>query len=219
MIKYIIVLMSLFTSAHLYAKCSKFDYRKINHVHNAINLENEEFCIIYSLDKKIPLLVYSKRAKSAEIQRSDSFKEDRRLKEEYRSKLSDYYKSGYDRGHLFPAADASSESSMTQSFLLSNIAPQNPKFNRVNWRILEDNIRGYNDVKYVYTGVIPGDSIIGDNVSVPSYFYKVVIFKNCYVGYIGSNEDGTIKRINLKDLYVLNKIKFNIRLKECTGEF
>ena len=49
--------------------------------------------------------------------------------------LADYENSNYDRGHLVPAADmVFSEKAMSASFLLSNISPQEPSFNRGIWK-------------------------------------------------------------------------------------
>lgn len=43
----------------------------------------------------------------------------------FRAKLSDYRDSGYDRGHLTPAADHKKrQESMDETFFLSNISPQ-----------------------------------------------------------------------------------------------
>jgi DNA/RNA endonuclease G (NUC1) len=50
----------------------------------------------------------------------------------------DYLKSGYDRGHLAPAADMGySMETMVQSFFYSNMSPQVPRFNRGVWKKLE----------------------------------------------------------------------------------
>jgi len=47
----------------------------------------------------------------------------------------DYQKSGYDRGHLAPAADMGySMETMVQSFFYSNMSPQVPRFNRGVWK-------------------------------------------------------------------------------------
>jgi endonuclease G len=102
------------------------------------------------------------------------------------SELEDYKYSGYDRGHLKPAADEScDQEQMDETFYMTNIAPQNPSFNRGVWKRLEEHVRNLaleNDSLYVYTAGVLEDSLphIGLNeVSVPDYFWKVIfIYKN-----------------------------------------
>lgn len=99
--------------------------------------------------------------------------------------LADYKKSGYDRGHLAPAADfAFSEEAMSESFYLSNMSPQAPGLNREIWQYLEGQVRTWADLYgkvYVVTGPVlekPAEEYesIGENkVSVPEYYYKVLI--------------------------------------------
>ena len=75
----------------------------------------------------------------------------------------DYQKSGYDRGHLAPAADMGySMETMVQSFFYSNMSPQLPRFNREVWKKLEMQVRNWAveyDSLYVVTGPILSDSI------------------------------------------------------------
>lgn len=95
---------------------------------------------------------------------------------------TDYAKSGYDRGHLCPAADNRwSKQAMEQSFYMSNMSPQSPDLNRKIWAELEDKVREWaveNEEVYVVTGPILADGFkekIGKSkVAVPNYFYKVV---------------------------------------------
>ncbi len=104
------------------------------------------------------------------------------------AKLSDYKTSGYDRGHLAPAADmAWSEQSENESFLMSNMTPQVPQFNRGIWKELEAQVRKYAqslDFLIVATGPVlekqPEEySTIGQSkVCVPEYFYKVLLAKD-----------------------------------------
>ncbi|TFY79392.1 hypothetical protein EWM64_g4625 [Hericium alpestre] len=123
-----------------------------------------------------------------------TFQEDESLPVVFRAKLQDYFRSGYDRGHMVPAADAkSSQAAMDETFLLSNIAPQvGAGFNRHYWAYLEDWCRrltgNFSDV-YVFT--VPlylpqrgadgkwrvSYEVIGNapNVSVPTHFAKVVL--------------------------------------------
>ncbi|GAA5886984.1 hypothetical protein JCM6882_009406 [Rhodosporidiobolus microsporus] len=84
------------------------------------------------------------------------FREDESVPEMWRARLLDYFKSGYDRGHMVPAADAKqSQQAMSETFLLTNIAPQvGEGFNRHYWAYLEAFCRNlttsFDDV-YVFT--------------------------------------------------------------------
>lgn len=93
-----------------------------------------------------------------------------------------YKNSGYDRGHLCPAGDRRmSIDAYTETFLTSNISPQDRDFNAGIWNRLEQKVRywaGKYDGVYVVTGgVLKGDmNTIGDeNVSVPNEFFKIVL--------------------------------------------
>ena len=94
----------------------------------------------------------------------------------------DYIQSGYDRGHLAPAADmAFSVRTMSESFCMSNISPQLPGFNRGVWSRLEKQIRHFakrEKLIVVVTGPILSTgktvSIGASRITVPQYYYKVV---------------------------------------------
>jgi endonuclease G len=95
---------------------------------------------------------------------------------------SDYAKSGYDKGHLAPAADMGwSALSMKESFYFSNMSPQLPGFNRGVWKRLEELMRSWaieNNAIYIVTGPLlsKGLPTIGSNgVSIPKYYYKVIL--------------------------------------------
>ena len=94
----------------------------------------------------------------------------------------DYKKSGYDRGHLCPAGDMGwSEQTMSESFLMSNMSPQLPAFNRGIWKKLEMDVREWakkNNEIYIVTAGVLDDSLptIGtDKVAVPRYYYKIIL--------------------------------------------
>lgn len=97
---------------------------------------------------------------------------------------SDYKGSGYDRGHLAPAADMKwSEEAMNASFYFSNMSPQVPAFNRGIWKRAEEQVRDwatqYGGV-YIATGPVLNDILTktGRNqVSVPAFYYKTVMDK------------------------------------------
>lgn len=104
----------------------------------------------------------------------------------------DYRRSGWDRGHLAPAADMKwSEQAMDESFYLSNISPQNNNLNRGVWKSIEELTREiatrYENV-LVVTGPVftseKGLGSIGENrVLIPNGFYKVLLINdNGYKG-------------------------------------
>lgn len=100
---------------------------------------------------------------------------------------SDYRKSGWDRGHIAPAADMKwSSQAMDESFYMSNISPQNNNLNRGVWKSIEETVRDI-AVKYGSILVVSGPVFttknglghIGKNrVMVPNAFYKVLLVDN-----------------------------------------
>ena len=117
---------------------------------------------------------------SGTVNRTDNFRPDTTIVTGS-SVLSDYRGSGFDRGHLAPAGDMKwSRLAMNESFLMSNMSPQVPSFNRGIWKRLEERVRDFaieKDSLYVVTGPIldPIDSLIGENeVGVPGYYFKVL---------------------------------------------
>lgn len=113
--------------------------------------------------------------------RTNDFRPDPEIKVP-QAQLSDYKRSGYDRGHLGRAGIFTrSKKVMSESFILSNIVPQNSFMNqRGAWREVEDfeylNIQKQKEVLIV-TGPVVGPNMqrIGANeVCVPNYLYKVI---------------------------------------------
>ena len=120
----------------------------------------------------------------------------------------DYSGSGYDRGHLAPASDMGwSQTAMKESFYYSNISPQLAGFNRGIWKRLEELMRSwakeYGSI-YIITGPILEDNLkrIGFNgVSVPKYYYKVILAGDKSKG-IGFIMEGQPSKSNLSSFAV-----------------
>lgn len=95
----------------------------------------------------------------------------------------DYRQSGFDRGHLAPAADmAWSGISMKESFGFVNISPQRPGLNRGIWKKLEENLRQWAehyDSVWVATGPVfrDDDARLRGRITIPSAFYKALLVK------------------------------------------
>jgi endonuclease G len=129
------------------------------------------------------------------------FAEDVAIPEKFRARLRDYARSGYDRGHQVPAADAKwSQEAMDDTFALSNMCPQvGEGFNRDYWAHFEDFCRRLT-MRYPSVRIVTGPlylprrepdgkwrvsyEVIGNppNVSVPTHFYKVIFAEDGRVG-------------------------------------
>ncbi|EMY3482844.1 DNA/RNA non-specific endonuclease [Flavobacterium psychrophilum] len=93
-----------------------------------------------------------------------------------------YKRSGYDKGHLCPAADRRfSRKAFDETFYTSNISPQRNDFNAGIWNTLEQKTRYWAakyDGVYVVTGGVLTNNLerIGkEGVAVPNYFYKILL--------------------------------------------
>ncbi|BDA47734.1 probable endonuclease G, mitochondrial [Coccomyxa sp. Obi] len=134
------------------------------------------------------------------------FYEDKELDQRFRSRLSDFRESGYDRGHMAPAANhKETADTMLETFVLSNISPQVGRgFNRDYWARFERFInlltRTCDDV-YVVTGplFLPSKTPLGymmqhpmigqppRMVAVPTHFFKVVLAERTAVNSVDSD--------------------------------
>ena len=94
----------------------------------------------------------------------------------------DYVKSGYDRGHLCPAADMKwSAAAMDDCFYMTNIAPQDHALNSGAWSTLEKKCRKWAQ-EYGSLVIVAGPlyessdtrRIGATGVRVPSAFFKVI---------------------------------------------
>jgi len=117
------------------------------------------------------------------IRRTNDFRPDRLLMAT--ATPQDYKSSGYDKGHLVPAADLGySTWTMHNSFLMSNMSPQAGVLNRESWRLLEEWVRATalrEKSLLVVTGPIffrtnaVYKTIGASKVTVPDAYYKVVL--------------------------------------------
>ncbi len=131
---------------------------------------------------------------NTDLERLDNFRPDYRIPEMFRADLVDYSGSGYDRGHLVASANQiETELQNSETFLLSNMSPQRPKFNRDIWKELETEVRKLDaKPKILETYVICGPifyfdtpvELIGakdkNNVSipVPQAYFKSILTEN-----------------------------------------
>lgn len=128
------------------------------------------------------------------VERADNFRPDYRIAEMFRADLADYTNSGYDRGHLVASTNQIETAIQnSETFLLSNMSPQHPQFNRRIWKELEFAVRKLNsDPKIYETYVISGPIFYFDNkvetigskddngvsLPIPHAFFKSVLTEN-----------------------------------------
>lgn len=136
-----------------------------------------------------------------EQERSDHFKPDPLVSGDP-VVTGDYSKSGFDRGHMAPAADMKwSEQAMKESFYMTNICPQLHNLNAGDWKDLEemarDWARQYGNIYIACGPIIEADyPTIGKNhsIAVPAAFYKVFLRQTnsgwTSIGFVMKNEAG-----------------------------
>lgn len=182
------LLLSGVASAGGLSECSTFFVNGVAPVHREMpssrGLCFSEFAVLHSGATKTPIYVAERlngaRIKSTHLQRTDRFFADARLPRVDRAELDDYKGSGFDRGHMAPAADMTTPEGMAQSFSLANVVPQAPVNNRKAWASIEKATRQYamrspGDI-FVISGVVYSGApkYIGNGVRVPQYLYKLV---------------------------------------------
>ena len=190
---------------------------------DTVRLNHTNYISVFDKTKKYPVLVewwVTKSMVTCEkpLKRKDNFKPDPLLPKET-DLLKDYVGSGYDRGHMMPAADNLCQTQQIQdeSFYFSNMSPQKHSLNAGDWKSLEVLTREFAkniDSIHVWSGNIGQIQKIG-NVSVPEYCWKVVYFKqpNKYVAYLfkndGSKPDGIDNNeVKLEKITELTGFKF-----------
>ncbi len=149
----------------------------VRHRHYALSYAER-----YELAEWVAYELTRSRLQERRVARTDDFRADP-LVSGGSAQPADYAGSYWDRGHLVPAADmAFSRTAMSETFYLSNIAPQAPGFNHGIWRELEELTRAWANEAghlYVVTGPVlePGiREYLGDNrVAVPRLFYRVLL--------------------------------------------
>lgn len=157
-------------------------------------LKQKGYTLVYDGRGKVPLWTHEhltkKNLEKQSSRKGMHFYENPKIYPLHRSTLSDYYKSGFDRGHMVPAADQQfTQGALKETFLLSNICPQHPELNKGYWAKLEKHARDLaqeNESVDVVSGPlylpqteegkrIVRYQVIGKNdVSVPTHFYKVI---------------------------------------------
>jgi endonuclease G, mitochondrial len=166
-----------------------------------------EFGVMHSGVTRTPLwsaefLQAGQVAAAQTLTRENSFHAEPRLPSGQRAELSDYARSGFDRGHMAPNGDMPDRASQHDSFTLANMVPQDGDNNRHVWAGIEGAVRKMAS-KEGGLYVITGPAFLGaqlrkvGNVIVPSHLYKVVYSPRQHAGaaWFVANEAGAVPQV------------------------
>jgi endonuclease G len=192
-------------------------------IQDEVVLKHTNYTSLFSKSKKYPVMVEwwvtkSMVTCSTPLKRKDNFKPDPLLPE-HTNIAKDYVGSGYDRGHMMPAADNLCQTQLIQdeSFYFSNMSAQTHRLNAGDWKSLETFTREESKIKdsiHVWAGNVGEIKKIG-SVSIPKYCWKVIHIKkeNKWVAYLfennTSNPDGfKNNEVSLKEITSLTGFTF-----------
>lgn len=192
---------------------------------DTVRLIHKEYISIFSKSLKYPVLVEwwvtkNKVVCNKPVLRHDRFVPDPLLAA-HTDLANDYIKSGFDRGHMAPAADnqCSGKQAMEESFYFSNMVPQYGQLNRGDWKTLEMHTRELAktlDSVKVWTGSVGERRKIG-TVSVPIKCWKVIYIKksNEYRAYIFNNDQSKAdgienNKVDISEVEKLTNFKFKL---------
>ena len=208
------------------------DIQKASLAKSARELCYDNFAVMYSGISRTPLwsaehLTRESIQDAKELKGRAAFHHEDQLPPSERAELSDYVRSGFDRGHMAPSADMPNRSAREQCFTLANMIPQNHKLNTIVWEGIESAIR----TLALNTGelyVITGPLYLGNNITrlngrvlVPTHVYKLVFDpkKNRGAAYYAKNEDAEeLRMLSISELEKLAGINFFPKLPSAAKQ-
>lgn len=189
----------------------KYEIPVANYDITEICLERMGYTVSFNPEENIPNWVAWNLDSEKLVEResrNDKFTPDPDLDPESAITTHEYKGTGWDRGHMCPAADNRWHwRAMDESFYMTNICPQHHNLNRGDWKELEDACRRWAAIEpvYIVCGPIlyktPKYGYIGTEhqIRIPDAFFKVVLTglesgEPRAVGFIYKNEAGNNKR-------------------------
>lgn len=179
---------------------------------NTIELCNDEYVSRYNETNRQVILVSERIQPTGHvIPRKDSFHADRRVANPVIP--ADYLRTGHDRGHMAPADDAVSASQMYESFLMTNMTPQNPSLNRGAWKRLEilvrDTIATTNVPTVVVTGALYNQPAVVNGIPKPNAYYKIAYYATGTKVYYADNKAGSaVRELPIDRIESLSGLRF-----------
>jgi len=195
----------------------------VSYSQDTVRIKHTNYSTVFSKSKKYPVVVEWWVTKNmvtcpTPLKRKDNFKADPKLFQ-YTDLSKDYVGSGFDRGHMMPAADNLCQTQQVQDecFYFSNMAAQYHSLNAGDWKSLETFVREEakkSDSIRVWCGNIGEIKKIG-SVSVPKYCWKVIYIKkeNIWKSFLFENNtskpDGfQNNEVEISDIEKMTGLKF-----------
>lgn len=179
-----------FTNAKMTERTQELCYGTFADLHSAMVREP-----LYAAEH---LTAQSVAAARGSDRREMRFHPDPQLPEQDRAELSDYARSGYDRGHMANWADTADP----DSFSLGNMVPQNPDNNRHLWEGVETSTRALasdDGEAWVISGpIFSGAQLqwLHGRVAIPNMLFKAVYDPRKGAGvYLTENAPGSVWRL------------------------
>ena len=190
---------------------------------DVVVLKHTNYTTHFSKSKRYPVMVEWTTTKDmvgcpTPLKRKDNFKPDPQLPVETNIG-ADYVKSGFDRGHVMPAADNLCQTPQVQDecFYFSNMVAQTHRLNAGDWKSLETLTRDValiSDSVHVWAGNVGELKKIG-KVSVPKQCWKVfyVVRNKEWFAFLFENDlskpDGiNNNKVEVSDIEKLTGLKF-----------
>jgi len=162
-------------------------------VPNTVELCNSFFVSVYDKVNQKVIIVseHLKKGSVGTVERENLFHFDNRVGPQPSPKQ--YVGTGYDKGHMAPAADSSNEQEMFETFLMTNMTPQKPTLNRAAWKVLEEHTRqvlsqSKSDI-YVVNIAVYGNNDKMNGIPIPTGYWKIVFLENTTHYYYADNVD------------------------------
>jgi endonuclease G len=194
----------------------------IGYSQDSVKIIHTNYTTTFSKSLRYPILVewWETKAKvgcSLPLKRKDQFASDPLLPIES-NLMADFLHSGFDRGHLCPAADnlCLGEKVQTECFYFTNMAAQYHSLNAGDWKELETLTRklalDYDSI-HIWAGNVGVAKKIG-NVSVPTQCWKVIYIVKTkeWMAYLFNNDNShpnglNDNKVDVKTIQSITKIK------------
>jgi DNA/RNA endonuclease G (NUC1) len=203
--KFINLLLFTIIHVNIFSQTISNTNLKINHGDIILYLTNDSLSMVSK-----HTISYSNFLKLDKDRDNNWFQDS--IKSKYKKGI--YSNTGYDLGHLTPSHITSYNDTLNHiSFSFLNQAPQLTKFNRGKWARLEgsveDSVSKYKTNSTIITGVIYNEKkptyLNNSKIKIPTHYYKILYINKLIYCWLGSNIDGGIKIITIKDLNNLFK--------------